>query len=161
MSLNSSKEKTTGQSNSLINQADAEKEIASTKDIEENIPEEVQEIIERLPEQEGDMVKSMVLSMSGRIQETTHPAASIAKKVTPSHISSFLTYSDKSDERKYKYSLKTKLYTFLYVMLGIGVFIFVTVFLAKEFPDLYTDILKIAFGFLGGLGIGIFIKVKK
>jgi len=126
---------------------------------EDFLPEEITEIIKNLPPEEGKTVKrSLEFMMSSFNMPSYYP---LIKKLSGEHIDKIIEYSGKDDERSFQFACKSKLYTLILTILGMGIFIFLTVFLAKDASNIYMDLLKVAFGFLGGFGVGSFFKKKQ
>lgn len=126
---------------------------------EDILPKEITEIVKGLPEEEGKIIKERIqLMMSSFNMPSYNP---LIKKITGEHIDKIIENSEKDDERGFRFACISKNYTLIFTILGIGVFIFLTIFLAKDASNIYMDILKVAFGFLGGFGVGTFLRRKQ
>jgi hypothetical protein len=126
---------------------------------EDILPEEISEIVKKLPPEEGKTIKKSLEVMMGSFSMS--PYSPLYKKVTGEHIDKIIEYSEKDDERSFQYAKISKTHTLIITILSMVVFIFLTIFLAKDASNIYMDILKVAFGFLGGFGVGSFFKKKQ
>ena len=125
---------------------------------EDILPEEITEIVKSLPPEQGRTIKrSFEFMMSATNMPSYYP---LLKKLSGEHIDKIIEYSEKDDERSFRFALFSKWHTLIFTILGMGIFIFLTLFLAKDASNIYMDILKVAFGFLGGFGVGSFFKKK-
>ncbi len=120
------------------------------------LPEEITEIVEKLDPKEKKIIRSSFEVMMS--STNMPPYFPLLKKITGEHIDKIIEYSEKDDERGFRFAKISKLYTLIFVILGIGVFIFLTVFLAKDNSNIFMDIIKVGLGFLGGFGVGSFFK---
>ncbi|WP_039657570.1 hypothetical protein [Clostridium tyrobutyricum] len=137
-------------SNTLSNQEDKNKH--------PNADDKIEEILTKIPQED---LENLFVSASMRSIQTTSPIPpQIFDKLTGDHINKIIDSTEKSEERDFKLQKRKQNFTTLYVVLGIGVFIFLTIFLSKDKTSVFLDILKILFGFLGGLGLGTYKKYK-
>lgn len=126
---------------------------------EDILPEEITEIVKKLPPKEGKTIKkTLEVMMSSISMSSFHP---LLKKLSGEHIDKIIEYSEKDEERSFRFALLSKWHTLILAFFGMGIFIFLTVFLAKDASNIYMDILKVAFGFLGGFGVGSFFRKKQ
>jgi len=126
---------------------------------EDLLPEEITEIVKTLPPDQGKTIKkSLEFMMSAT---NMPPYYQLLKKISGEHINKMIEYSEKDDERGFRFALFSKWHTLILTILGMGIFIFLTVFLAKDASNIYMDIIKVAFGFLGGFGVGSYFKKKQ
>lgn len=119
------------------------------------------EIFDGLPPEIRDVVRTGI-SMQRFSGSMPNPLLS---KITESHIDKILELSDKEDNNSFKDAQSSKRYNLFYFLAFVGLFIFITLYLAKEDKDLFTDILKIvisvAGGFGGGYGYKSYLDSKK
>lgn len=135
---------------------------AGSDDMFESLPKEVTQIIDKLPPEEGKkVVESMQIMMGSFRAHSNSELTPVLKKLTETHIDKIIEYSEKDDERQFKFAMRSSFYVFLYVILGIGLFIFLTLYLAKDSSMIYMDIMKAIFAFLGGFGVGNYFGRKK
>ena len=137
------------------------RKLAKNQEPEEDVlPEEITEIVDKLPStKKGKIIKESLEFMMGSINMPSyHP---LIKKISGEHIDKIIEYSEKDDERSFRFALFSKWHTLILAILGMGIFIFLTVFLAKDSSNIYMDIIKVGFGFLGGFGIGSFFRKKQ
>lgn len=133
--------------------------LTKNKEFEEDVfPDEIKEIVEKLPPEQGKTIRKSLEVMMSSVSMS--PYSPLYKKVTGEHIDKIIEYSGKEDERGFQIAKISKTHTLIITILGMGIFIFLTIFLAKDASNLYMDILKVAFGFLGGFGVGSFLKKK-
>jgi hypothetical protein len=131
------------------------------KNENEDSSNKVEEIFTSLPQEAQEDLENLMLSASMRsIRTESSIPPQIFDKLTEEHISKIIDSSEKSEDRDFKLQKRRQNFLTLYVVLGIGVFIFLTIFLAKDKTSVFLDILKILFGFLGGLGLGTYKKYK-
>lgn len=135
-----------------------EEDAASQEEMMDELPSEVSEIIGKLPPEESEKIIKSFQFMGAF---NTSPLSPVLKKLNEEHITQIIKSSENTDERNFKFASRSKLYNFILGILGIGVFIFLTIFLAKDSSEIYMDIMKVLFGFLGGFGTGVYYKNKK
>ncbi|GAI91758.1 unnamed protein product [marine sediment metagenome] len=136
------------------------RKLAKNQEPEEDIlPEEISEIVKKLPPEQGETIKKSMEFMMSAINVPYY--SPLLRKLSGEHIDKIIEYSEKDDERSFKFALISKRHALILTIFGMGIFIFLTVFLAKDSSNIYMDILKVAFGFLGGFGVGSFFKKKQ
>lgn len=130
----------------------------SKKDINPDDPIDA-EVLENLPPEMRREVKEFLF------QKISGPMPNpIMSKVNGEHIDKMLDIAKESDKYDFDDNQSSKLYNLIYVVLGILFFIFLVIYLAKENPDLFVEILKIVVliggGFGGGYGYKSYLNRK-
>lgn len=116
------------------------------------------QVFDKLPSEVQDFmnIAFQMQSFSGP------PSAFLAQKMTPAHITSIIDNAEKDDQRLFKMSLITKIINLGIFLVIIAFLIFLIIFLSKENPNVFLEILKVIISFAGGIGVGIGYKsIKK
>lgn len=119
------------------------------------------EILEDLPPEVREVVKSSIM-----MQRYTGPMPNpLFSKINENHIDKILDLAQKEDENSFSDAQSSKRYSMAYFVIFIGVFVFITLYLAKDNKELFSDILgviiSIAGGFGGGYGYKSYVDSKK
>lgn len=139
---------------------DSEKDSSTLHDFsEDDIPEELQEILESMPKEKRKDAERFVVEKTfglmgiGQMSQENE----IAKKITERHISSFLDGSREQMQNDYKERHEKKIFTVILVFLALCFFIAVIVLL-KDKPDILEKIIYsvagLVAGAFGGYGFG-------
>lgn len=93
---------------------------------EDILPEEITEIVKKLPPEQGKTIKR---SFEFMVSATNIPSYyPLLKKLSGEHLNKIIEYSEKDDERGFRFACISKFYTLILTILGMGIFIFLTVF---------------------------------
>jgi len=123
-------------------------EIKSSSDDLGVIPDEV---LDAIPEEDRGKVFSIIKqSMFSEITRRSNP---IAEKITPEHITTLISNSDKTDIRDRDERKSEKNYNLILIIIGLVFIGFLIVFLQKNMNLLITIITAIL-SFIGGFGFG-------
>lgn len=115
-----------------------------------NPEDDIQEIINNLPENERESIKkSLTMSFS----QVSGPFNPMVEKMTPEHITLTLQNAEKESEREFKLISKQKMYDFLLVI-GALLFVFTLCYLFRNNVNSIKDILIPIATFVGGYGFG-------
>ena len=115
-----------------------------------NPEDDIQEIINNLPENERESIKkSLTMSFS----QVSGPFNPMVEKMTPEHITLTLQNAEKESEREFKLISKQKMYDFLLVI-GALLFVFTLCYLFSNNVNSIKDILIPIATFVGGYGFG-------
>ena len=112
------------------------------------------EVLQNLPE---DVRKVMQIGFS--MQRFGAMPSPLAEKINPEHITKMLDIIEKDGDRAYQDNSSSRNFTLVYVLIFVAFFIFLTIFLVDKDKDLYQEIIKLIFAFIGGAGSGYGIKV--
>ena len=85
----------------------------------------------------------------------------IESKINEKHIDKILEIKERYDERRFKDINQSRRFSFAYVLMGAGLFVFLALFLVGKNTDLFKEIIKLFIAFVGGMGLGYGIKLKK
>ncbi|MGN0606968.1 MAG: hypothetical protein ACI4JM_10640 [Oscillospiraceae bacterium] len=118
--------------------------------------EEIDELLNHLPEHEKKMIMKTSMSMLN-MSASNHLENPITKKITEEHISSFLDASKQNMELDYKEKKQNKIFVGL-IILAVMIFIVVLILLLKNTPELMEKIIYtfvgLITGIIGGYGVG-------
>lgn len=118
----------------------------------------VEEMIQELPPNQKEIVRQLMIMQRSTSVGPMQKAIIPPEKIEKEHIDKILEIAAKTEERKYNDKQSSKKYVLSFVLIGAAIFVFLTIFLAKDNSDIYMDLLKVTFGFLGGLGLGKFMN---
>lgn len=123
---------------------------------EENFDSEFDEILEGIPAEERHEVRRMI-GMSMRMGGIISPEMELMKKMTPEHVTEFLTTQNKAMENQYKENRENKIFLF-FVLFTVLAFIVVLIVLLKDNPEMMEKVLfslgGLVTGLFGGYGLG-------
>ncbi|RJP33342.1 MAG: hypothetical protein C4527_04640 [Candidatus Omnitrophota bacterium] len=114
------------------------------------------EIVEKMP---GNMRDHFFALISKQLKDPF--SFGINEKLTEEHINKIIDYTEKDNERNYRFADSARKYHLIYTVIGVLLFVFLTWFLSTNSSAVYSDILKMMAIFAGGLGAGYGIKSAK
>lgn len=131
---------------------------ANAQEMEQaTLPEEMSQVLDKLPENEQSIIKQLWFSQSSMISRIS-PEFDVAKKVTSEHIDKLLDTQDKAMEKAFKDKGQRRVFMLLLTLLAATVLIALVVLL-KDKPEFMEKIVTIVFsgslGAAGGYGIGV------
>jgi hypothetical protein len=100
-------------------------------------------------------VKHFLDVMIGAFSARVGARNPLLDKLNPEQIDKYLDYGRESERDEFSLRKSNRWFSAGYVGLGVAVFVFLVIYLAPSRPDLLGDIFKLAFGFIGGLGVGL------
>jgi hypothetical protein len=121
------------------------------------IPAEVVEVLKELPPAQGQVVRSMFLA--ARMPSSS--SASLAKRITPEHITQTLDNRDKENERDFRKSQSSELTKRIGMeaILILVLMVFGYAGITKE-KDLAEKVIIAGISGLGGFGAGVALSKK-
>lgn len=123
----------------------------------EGIPEEVVEMIDNLPQEHRDTMRS-VISTTFACMTRTSPEGEIARKITSEHIGAMIDAQKQAMQYSHEDNSKAQRNRLIYAGMGCA-FVLLIILLLKDQPTIMLDVLKIGgsaiIGLLGGYGIGV------
>ncbi|WP_024348171.1 hypothetical protein [Lacrimispora indolis] len=126
------------------------------QDDDENCPSDIDSVLENIPKEDRRVIKRMI-GMSMQMGGSISPEVELMKKMTPEHVSDFLSTQKEAMQNSYKEKNMNKLFLFL-VLLVTLVFIIVLIILLKDKPEVMEKVLftlgGLITGLFGGYGIG-------
>jgi hypothetical protein len=136
--------------------ADEEEKIEENKKEPEKVEEP--ELLEDLP---NEIKRVVEIGMSMQRFSGAMPSP-IASKINEKHIDKILEIASKDSENSHLDKNDKRKYTLYYTLIGVIVFCILTYFLiTNDKDDLYKDVLKMLFAFVGGFGGGVGYKTLK
>ena len=130
-------------------------EITDDKDVE--MPGELQEILEDVPEEKRKVIERLMISSIQMRGIGSSPEATVMKKLTPEHISKYLEGAEEEMKNSYKEKFHKKIFIFFTMLLAM-VFVIVIVVLLKDSPEIMEKVLYtlggVVAGAFGGYGLG-------
>jgi len=125
-----------------------------------SIPPIVSDAVEAMPESmRKEIYKELQMSFEF-MQNGMHPENPIIAKMSPEHISDILKINNTEMLQEFKYKSSNRWFLLGIITIGVALFIFLVVYLADKHNAILMDILKIACGFIGGLGSGFALKSR-
>lgn len=125
-----------------------------------DIPDNIEEILEEIPEEERREVVKMV-RMSMQMGRVMSPESGLVDKMTSEHITAYLEGQNEAMKNQFKENKENKFFA-LITLIVVLVFVVILVILLKETPDVMEKVIYtlggLVTGALGGYGIG---KAKK
>lgn len=123
---------------------------------EENFDSDFDEILEGIPAEERHEVRR-IMGMSMKMGGIISPEMELMKKMTPEHVTEFLTTQKKAMENQYIENRENKIFLFL-VLLIVLAFIVILIILLKDNPEMMEKVLfslgGLVTGLFGGYGLG-------
>lgn len=111
-------------------------------------------VLEQLP---PELKRSVETALSTQKSATPLPAT-LADKINEQHIEKVLELTAQEDNRRYMDNLQRRRYRLIYLVLGVACFAVTAFFMVGEHTDLFKEIVKLFFVFVGGIGTGYALK---
>lgn len=135
---------------------DEERELASIKSDQSDIPPEMAEALKAVPEPQRKEIREM-LSISYSMMLKTSPEAEVAKKIKPEHITAMLDAQNKGMEYTYKENTHKMLFSGAILLIIVVAVLIVILLLrdshSEEMSTIVNLLIGAALGFSGGYGI--------
>ena len=107
------------------------------------------EVLDDLPPKfKREFIREVSMIRSGSV------ANPIYSKINEDHITSIITEGAESNKRDFEDAQRERYFKFAIVLVGVGLFIFITLYLARDNAELFTNILVGSATFIGGAGVG-------
>ncbi len=119
------------------------------------VPPEILQFLKNAPPEIRKTITQMAaFQFSGPVRHENP----LFRKFTPQHIDKLLDYLHEDEKKQCELESSGRFFNLAYALTALGVFVFLVVFLAKDKPELFVDILKMLVAFAGGFGGGFGIK---
>ncbi len=122
----------------------------------EELPEEMKDVLESIPQEARRTVKQMV-GMSMQMGGVISPQLELMKKMTTENVTEFLQGQREAANNQFRESRDNKIFL-AFIVVVVLIFVTVLVILLKEKPDILENVLYtlggLVAGLLGGYGYG-------
>ena len=122
----------------------------------EEVPEEMKDVLESIPQEARRTVKQMV-GMSMQMGGVISPQLELMKKMTTENVTEFLQGQREAANNQFRESRDNKIFL-AFIVVVVLIFVTVLVILLKEKPDILENVLYtlggLVAGLLGGYGYG-------
>lgn len=117
---------------------------------DEDFSKSIDDVLKNVPKEERRIIKRTI-GMSMQMGSAMSPEMELMKKMTPEHVSEFLSTQKEAMQNDYKEKNYNKLFLLLVLLISL-VFIILLIYLLKNNPEILEKVLIL----LGGLIPGLF-----